>query len=121
VQDDTLAVEAVAALADNLGDALIKGVAEGDVGNNTALEESPWTDTLGAINDLVGDDEIAGLDLLLETADGGESNNGADTNGAKGSDVSAGGNLVGSDLVVRTVAAEESDGDGLAVVLALVV
>jgi len=121
VQDDTVTVEAVSAFAHHLGDTLIEGVTEGNVGDYTALEESPWPDALGAVNDLVGDDEVAGLDLLLQTSDRGESNDGADTNRAKGSNVGAGGDLVGSDLVVRTVAAQESNCDGLAVVLALVV
>lgn len=121
VQGDTLALQAVSALAHHLGDALVKGVAEGDVGDNAALEESPWAHALGTVNDLVGDHEVAGLDLLLQTADGGEGDDGANTDGAEGSDVGTGRNLVGSDLVVGTVTAQESDCDSLAVVLALVV
>lgn len=121
MQDNTIALEAVAALAHHLGNTLIKGVTEGDVGDYATLEESPGTNTLGAVNDLVGDNKVTGLDLLLQTANGGEGNDAADTDGAQGGNVSAGGNLVGSNLVVQAMAAQEGDGDSLAVVLALVV
>jgi hypothetical protein len=121
VQDNTVTLKAVSALANHLGDTLIEGVTEGNVSDNTTLEESPWTNTLSAVNDLVRNDKIAGLDLLLETANSGESNDATDTNGAQSGDVGAGGNLMGSDLVVGAVAAQEGDGDDLAIVLALVV
>lgn len=121
MQDDTITLEAVSALAHHLGDTLIEGVTEGDVSDNTALEESPRAHALGAVNDLVGDDKVAGLDFLLETTDSRESNNAADTDGAQGGDIGTSGNLMRSDLVVQTVAAQEGDGDNLVVVLTLVV
>jgi hypothetical protein len=121
VQDNTVTLETVAALAHHLGNTLIEGVTEGDVSDNAALEESPRPYTLGTVNDLVRDDEVAGLDLLLQTADGREGDYATDTDGAQSSDVGAGGNLMRGDLVVRAVAAEEGDGDDLAVVLTLVV
>lgn len=121
MQDNTITLKAVSALANHLGDTLIEGVTEGNVSDNTTLEEGPWTNALSAVNDLVRNDKIAGLDLLLETANSGESNNATDTNGAQSGDVGAGGNFMGSDLVVGAVAAQEGDGDDLAIVLALVV
>lgn len=121
MQDDTLTLQAVPALPDDLGDTLVEGVTEGNVSDNTALEVSPWTDTLGAVNDLVGDNEVAGLNSLLETANSGESNDAADTNGAKSSDVGAGRHFVRGNLVVGAVTAQERDSNGLVVVLALVV
>lgn len=121
MQDDTITLEAVSALAHHLGDTLIEWVTEGDVSDNTALEESPRAHALGTINHLVGDDKVTGLNLLLETADGGESNDAADTDRAQRGDVGTGGNLMGSDLVVQAVAAQEGDGDNLVVVLTLMV
>lgn len=121
MQDDTVTLQAVSAFADDLGDTLIEGVAEGNVGNHTTLEVGPWPHALSTVNDLVGDDEVAGLDLLLQTADSGESNDATDTDRAQSGDVGTGRNLVGSDLVVSTVAAQESDSDNLVIVLAVVV
>lgn len=121
VEGDTLTLETVSTLAHHLGDTLIEGVAEGNVSDNTALEESPWTHTLGAVNNLIGDHEVAGLDLLLQASDGREGNNGGNTDGTEGCDVGASRNLMRGDLVVGTVTAEESNGNSLAVVLALVV
>lgn len=121
MQDDAITLKAVSALAHHLGDALIEGVTEGDVSDNATLEESPRAHALGAVNDLVRDNKVAGLDLLLQTADGGESNDAADANGAQGGDIGASGNLMRGDLVVQAVAAQEGDGDNLVVVLTLVV
>jgi hypothetical protein len=121
VQDDTVTLQAVSAFANNLGDTLIEGVTEGNVGDNTTLEVGPWANTLGAVNDLIGDNKVTGLDSLLETANSGESNDAADTDGAQSSDVGASGHLVRGNLVVGAVTAEERDGNGLVVVLALVV
>lgn len=121
VQDNTVTLQAVTTLADNLGDTLIEGVTEGNVGDNTALEVGPRPDTLGTVNDLVGDDKVTRLDLLLKTADGGEGDDAADTDRAQSGDVGTGRDLVGCDLVVSAVAAQERDGNGLVIVLTLVV
>lgn len=121
VQNDTVTLQAVTALANDLGDTLIKGVAEWNVGDNTTLEVGPWANTLGAVNDLIGDNKVARLDGLLQTANCRESNDAADTNGAQGSNVGASGHLVRGNLVVGAVAAQEGDSNGLVVVLALVV
>lgn len=115
VQAHAIALEAVAALAHDLGDALVEGVGETDVADHATLEEGEGTDALGAVNDLVGDDKVTGLDLLLQRAYGAEGDNGADTEATESGDVGAGGNLMGSDLVVKTMAGDEGDGDGLAV------
>lgn len=121
VQDDTLTLQAVSTGPDDLGNTLIEGVTEGNVSDDAALEEGEGTDTLGAVDDLVGNDKITGLDLLLQATDGGEGDDGADTDGAQSGDVGAGRDLVGSNLVVQTVTAQEGDGDRLVVVGALVV
>lgn len=121
MQDDTLTLQAVTALPDNLGDTLIEGVTEGNVGDNTTLEVGPWADTLGAVDDLIGNNKVARLDSLLQTANGRESDDATDTNGAQSSDIGASGHLVRGNLVVGAVTAQERDGNGLVVVLALVV
>lgn len=108
-------------LAHHLGDALVKGVGKGDVANHAALEVSPWPHALGTVNDLVGDDKVTRLDRLLETADSREGNDAPHPDGAQGGNVCAGRDLVRGELVVRAVAAQECDGDGLVIVLALVV
>lgn len=121
MQHNTLAFEAVAASPHNLGNTLIERVSERNVSNHTSLEECERPDALGTVNDLVWDHEVAGLDLLLQAADGREGNDGADTNGAQGRDVGAGRHLMGRNLMVQAVATKESNSNGLFVVRALVV
>jgi hypothetical protein len=117
VQHDPLALQTMSASPYDLRNALIERIAKRNVPNNASLEECKRSDALGAVNDLVRDDEVAGLDLLLQAADGGEGDDGADADGAEGGDVGAGGDLVRRDLVVCAVAAEEGDRDGLLAVL----
>lgn len=121
MKNDTLALQTVTAGPHNLCDTLVERVAERNVRDHTSLEESPWAHTLGAIDDLVGNDEIARLDFLLQATNGGEGDDGADPNRAQSSDVGASWDLMRSNLVVNTVPAEESNGNGLVVVRALVV
>lgn len=113
MQRHALSLQAVSASPNHLGNALVKGITEGDVADDATLEEREGPDTLGAVNDLVRDDEIAGLDLLLQATDSRESDDGADTDGAKGGNVSARGHLMRGDLVVSSVAAKERNSDGL--------
>lgn len=121
VQHDAVALQAVPARPHNFGHALIERVRKANVRDGTALEECKWPDTLGPIDHLVRDDEVAGLDLLLQTADGREGDDGAHADGSQGGDVRTGGDLMGRDLVVQAVAAEEGHGELLAVVRTLVV
>lgn len=78
--------------------------------DDSTLEERERPHALGAINDLVRDDEISRLDLLLQTADGGEGNDAAHAEGAQSGDVGAVGHLVRCEAVVGAVAREEGDG-----------
>lgn len=94
----------------NLRDLLIERVRKTDVSDNPALEESERTNALGAIDDLVWDHEVAGLDLLLQRADGREGNDAADAEGAESGDVGAVRDFVGGEGVVGAVAGEEGDG-----------
>jgi len=104
----------MAALAHDLGNSLVKGVREADVADHAALEEGERADALGAVDDLVGDDEVSGLDGFLQRTNGAEGDDGADAQTAQGGDVGAGRNLVGCDLVVQAVTRKEGDGDRLA-------
>lgn len=115
VEHDAVAFHGRGTLLDDLREARVEGVRETDVADYAALVEGEGPDALGAVDDLVGNDKVHGLDLLAQGADGREGDDGAHADGAKGGDVGARGNLVGGKLVVETVAGEE--GDGVAVVL----
>ena len=121
MQNHTVALQAVTAGAHHLSDTLIEGVTEGHMRDYATLKVGPWTHTLGTINDLVGDDKVARLDSLLETANSRESDDATDTDGPQSSNIRAGRDFVRGNLVVETVAAQESDGDDLIIVLAVVV
>jgi hypothetical protein len=67
---------------------------------------------LGPVDDLVGNDDVSRTNLLPETSDGGERDDGLDPEVLEGSDVGASGNGGRRDVVVGTVTGEESDLDG---------
>lgn len=102
------------ALPDEVAERGVEGVGEGDVGDDAVVEEGKWADPLGAVDNLVGNDEVARFDGFLERADGREGDDGAAAEGAQGGDVGAGGDFVRGELVVGPVAGEEGDGDGVA-------
>jgi hypothetical protein len=104
VQDNTFTLHSLGAFSDNQGNLIVIGVGEGDVTDKSVLEEGKWAIALGAVDNLIGDNEVLRLDLLLQRADGGEADNTAYTDGAKGSDVGAGRNLMRRELVVLAVA-----------------
>lgn len=117
--DDSLAgVELDALVGNNLLDTRsnervqlsAEGVAEHRVHDNTlATEKGVLTDTLGAVDDLVGDDKVSWCNLLAKGADGREGNDGSHTQRLEGSDVGAGWDLCGGDGVVWAVTADEGD------------
>lgn len=110
MQDDALALHVLGAVLDDLGDLGVVGVSEGHVADEPVLEEGEGAVALGAVDDLVRDDEVHGADLLLQRADGGEADDAAHAEGPQGGDVGARGDLVGRDLVVLAVAGQEGDG-----------
>lgn len=103
-----LALHMRCASLDDLGQLPVEGVRKSNVADNTSLEESKWPDTLCAIDNLVRDHKVHGLDLLLERADGREGDDASDTKVAESSDVGAVGNLMGRKLVVHAVTGKES-------------
>lgn len=121
MQRDTLTLQAVSTLPHNLGNPLIERIRKRNVGNNTLLKESPRTETLGPVNNLVRHNKVPRLDFLLQTTDGREGDDGTDTDGTQGSDVGASGDLMRRQLVVKAMTTEECDRDELAGGGALVV
>lgn len=113
MQHDTLTLHVLRAGLDNIGETRVKGVGEANVSNNASLKESPRSDALGAVNGLVRDDKVHGLDVFLQRANSREGNDAAHTDMTQGSDIGSVGDLVGSELVVQTVPGEESDVDAL--------
>lgn len=113
MQYDTLALHMLRAGLNNIGETRVKGVGETNVSNDASLKESPRSDALGAVNGLVRDDKVHGLDLFLQRANSGEGNDAAHTDMAQGSNIGSVGDLVGSELVVQPVSGEESDVDAL--------
>lgn len=79
--------------------------------NNSLLEKGVGTDSLSAVDDLVGDDKVTRTDVLLEGTDGGEGEDGADSDGAESGDVGEVGDLGRGELVVDSVAGQEGDGN----------
>jgi hypothetical protein len=77
--------------------------------HHAALKESKRSDALGAINNLIRDDKVSGLDLLLQRPNSRESNDATDTDGSERRNVGAVGNLMRCVLVVEAVARQEGD------------
>lgn len=99
----------MSALAHHLGDCLIERIGKPDVAHDAAVEKGEWADALGAVDDLVWDDEVARLDVLLQRADGGEGDDAAHAEGAERRDVGAVRDLMGRERVVCAVAREEGN------------
>lgn len=106
----------MSASPDNLGNTLVKRIPKRDMSDNALFKKGERANPLGPINHLVRDDKVSRLDLFLQTAHRRESDDCADADGAEGGDVCACGHLVRRDLVVLSMAAEESDGDGFVLV-----
>lgn len=115
MQSRALALHGAGASLDHGGQLGVEGVGEADVADEALLEEGEGPHALCAVDDLVGDDKVHGLDVLLEGADSAEGDNATHSDVPQGGDVGARGDLMGRELVVGAVAREE--GDGHAVVL----
>lgn len=108
---DTVSVHGSSAGADYISQLLVKGVSNADVTDNAALVESKRADALCAVNDLVREDKIHGLDLLLQRAYSREGDDGAHTDAAQSRNIRSVRDFMRSELVVNTVARKESDVD----------
>lgn len=79
--------------------------------HNPSFKERKRSHALGAINNLIRHDKIPRLDNFLQTSHSRKRNHSPDTDASQGSNVGAVGYLMGRDLVVSTVTAEECDGN----------
>lgn len=93
----------------DLGQSVVERIREPDVPDDASFEEGPWPDAFGPIDDLIRHDEIPRSDLLLQAADGGEGDDGADAERAEGGDVGARRDFVWGEFVVEAVSGEEGD------------
>lgn len=66
---------------------------------------------LGAVDDLVGDDDVSGADLFPQAADGREGDDGLNADALEGGNVGARGHVRRRDVVVRAMAREERERD----------
>lgn len=107
VKDDTLTLHTMRALLDYLSQLVVEGVRESHMTYKAALEKGERTDTLGPVDDLVGNDKIHWLDLLPERADGREGNDAAHTNVPKRGNAGTRRDFVRRKLVVMAMASEE--------------
>ena len=84
------------------------GVTKCDVADDAVSEEGGLAGE-GAVDELVGDDEVGGFVLFFQAADGGDGEDGGDAGGLKGVDVGAEVELGGEDAMALAVAGEEDD------------
>jgi hypothetical protein len=98
VEHHALALHVSRASLDNLSQLLVERVRKSNMADNA----------LCAIDNLVRDHKVHGLDLLLQRADGGEGDDRSDTEMAESSDVGAVRDFVRRKLVVHSVAGKES-------------
>lgn len=94
---------------DHLGQTGVEGISKSYVPNDTSLEEGERPDALGPIDDLIGDHEVHGLDVLLQRTDGREGNDAANADMAQGGNIGAVGDLMGRILVVQAVSRKEGN------------
>ena len=114
VHDNTLSLQRVSALTNNLSDLLIEWVRKANVSDNATFKEGEWSNALGSVDNLVWNDKVAWLDLLLKGTDSRERNDAANTDGAKGGNVCAVWDLVWCNRVVSAVTGKKGN-DGILV------
>ena len=81
---------------------------------NAVFEEGERADPFGAVNDLIRNNEISGLDLFLQAANGRESDDCSNANRAEGGDIRTSGHLMWGKLMVQAVTSKEGHGYRLA-------
>lgn len=89
MQPDALALQTVPTAPHDLRQPLVERIRKPHVADDACLEKRPRPDAFRPVNDLIRHDEVARSDLLLQAADGGEGDDGADTERAEGGDVGA--------------------------------
>lgn len=114
MHDNTLSLQRVSALANNLSDPLIEWVRKANVSDNAAFKEGEWSNALGSVDNLVWDDKVAWLDLLLKGTDSRERNDAANTDRAEGGNIGAVWDLVWCNRMVSAVTGKKGN-DGILV------
>lgn len=109
MEDDPIAFQVLSTGLDNLCEVAIEGVGKTNMTNHSLLEESERSDAFGAIDDLIREDEVHRLDLLLQGADGSESDNAAHTDMTQGGYVGTVGDLMRCKLMVNAMASKEGN------------
>ena len=84
------------------------GIAESDVADDAVAEESGDAKE-GAVDELIGNDEVAGLVLFFQRADGGDGENALDAELLQRINIGAEIQLRGKDAVAAAVPGEEGD------------
>ena len=97
-----------AGLDEGVDDDGADGIPEGDVADDAISEEGGVAGE-GAVDELIGDDEVGGFVLFLQAADGGDGEDGGDAGGFERVDVRAEVELGGKDAMALAVAGEEDD------------
>jgi len=84
------------------------------VADHATLEEGKWPDALCAVDNLVGDNEVARSYFFLERSDSGEGNDGAHAEVSQRCDVGLVLHLVWCEFMVESVSRDGRDWDRLA-------
>ena len=90
------------------GDGGADGIAKGNVADDAFAKESGGAQE-GAVDELVGDDEVSGPVLFFERADGGERKDARDAEFFEGVEVGAEIEFGGQDTMTASVTGEEGD------------
>lgn len=114
MQHHPFTLEAVSTLPHDVADTLVERIRKRHMDHEPILEEGVRSDPLGAVDDLIRHHEVAGLDLLGETARGAERDDTPNAEFPQGGDVGAHGDLRRVEFVVRAVAREKGHGDRFA-------
>lgn len=94
---------------DNSSHLFIEGICKADVADNPTLEEGKRPDAFRAVNSLIWNYEVHGLNLLPQGTDSREGNDASDAEMTKGRNVGLVWDLVGRKLMVGAMASEEGD------------
>lgn len=104
------ASELGAGLAEEVAEIGRVGIAEANVGDDAIAEEGVVFAAAGAVKELIGDDDVKGMDFFAEAADGGDANEPADVERAEGVEIGPVIDFMWGDAVAATVSGKKIDG-----------
>ena len=97
-----------AGFAENGGELRAGGLVEGDVGDDAIAEEGGFA-TLGAVEELIGNEEFTGAQIFLEGADGADRDDALDAEKLHGVDIGAEIEFGGENAMAATVTGKKGD------------